>query len=199
MSTLIPLILGLVIFLGCHIVTRQRDLRARLIASKGEKFYRAVYSLVSLLGVALIAHGFKVYRAAGMIPVWDPPRWLAHPAMLLMWVSMILLVASNINAPGKIKARTKHPMLLATKIWATAHLLVNGDLGSIILFGAFLAWAVWARIMLKRAGDVGHPEAATAPNAARYDLIAIVAGTAITALFVVWAHKFLIGVAIIGV
>jgi len=199
MSKLLPLVLGLAIFLGCHIVTRMSGVRASLIAKNGEKLYRALYSLVALMGLALIVHGFGVYRASGMIPVWDPPRWMPHLVILLMWPAMILLVASNINAPGRIKAWAKHPMLLTVKIWATAHLLANGDLGSIILFGTFLAWAVWARIMLKRAGDFGHPEAASAPNAARYDLIAVVAGTLITALFVLWLHKVLIGVAIIGV
>lgn len=198
MSKLAPLILGLVIFLGCHLVTRLPGLRARLIANNGPKLYRALYSLVSLMGLALIAHGFSTYRASGMIPVWDPPRWMPHLVSLMMWASMILLAAAYL--PGQIKARAKHPMLLAVKIWATAHLLANGDLGSIILFGAFLAWAVFARIALKRAARVeNHPGADIPAGSPRNDLIAVATGTIATVVFVLWLHKFLIGVAISGI
>ena len=203
MSKLVPLVLGLVIFLGCHIVTRLPDVRAQLIARNGPKLYRALYSLVSLLGLALIAHGFMVYRASGMIPVWDPPRWMPHLVSLLMWASMILLAAAYL--PGKIKAKAKHPMLLAVKIWATAHLLANGDLGSILLFGSFLAWAVYARIALKRAAAAENIPGQNlsggdlVAGSGRNDLIAIAIGTLATVVFVLWLHKFLIGVAISGV
>lgn len=198
MSKLVPLVLGLVIFLGCHIVTRMPGVRASLIAKNGEKLYRALYSLVALMGLALIVHGFGVYRASGMIPVWDPPRWMPHLVILLMWPAMILLAATYL--PGAIKAKVKHPMITAVKIWALAHLLANGDLGSIILFGAFLGWAVFARISLKRsAGAETVPGADMLAGSRRNDLLAVVIGTALTALFVLWLHKILIGVAIIGV
>ncbi len=196
MSTLIPLLLGLVIFLGCHIITRMAGVRARLVAKNGEKLYRALYSLVSLLGLALIAHGFKVYRAGGLIPVWDPPRWMPHLIIPLMLISFILLAATYL--PGQIKAKAKHPMLLAVKIWATAHLLANGDLGSMLLFGSFLAWAVYARIALKRSAMSEFIHGMTVTRGSRAnDLIAIGIGSAATLVFVLFLHKYLIGVAVL--
>jgi len=197
MQGLFWLVLGLVIFIGGHLFTRQRGMRDRLVAAKGENFYRAVYSLVAIMGLFMIAHGFGVYRAAGYIQLWNPPRFFGHIAILLVWPAFILLVAAYL--PGRIKARAKHPMLLAVKMWATAHLLANGDLGSILLFGSFLAWAVYARIALKRAGGSetmpGAPESA---GSGRNDLIAIGLGTAIAFIFMFWLHRPLIGVGIFG-
>ncbi|OYU47667.1 MAG: NnrU family protein [Rhizobiales bacterium PAR1] len=198
MSKLIPLVLGLVVFIGCHIVTRMQGVRASLIARLGAATYRAIYSVVAIAGLALIVYGFGSYRAAGMIPVWDTPRWMPHLVIPLMWVSFILLAAAYL--PGKIRTKAKHPMLLAVKIWAFTHLLANGDLGSILLFGSFLGWAVYARIALKRAGTVeGVPGAQIIAGSSRNDAIAILVGSVATALMVVWLHKLLIGVAIIGV
>lgn len=196
MLKLVPLLLGLVIFLGCHIVTRLPGVRAQLVAKNGEKLYRALYSLVSLLGLALIAHGFSVYRASGMIPLWDPPRFMSHLAILFMWISFTLLAATYL--PGQIKTRAKHPMLAAVKIWAFAHLLANGDLGSIILFGSFLAWAVYARIALKRSGSTETvPGSAILAGSRRNDILAVLIGTASTLAFITGLHKYLIGVAIL--
>lgn len=197
MTKLIPLLLGLVIFLGMHAFSRNRAARANLIASKGEAFYKMFYSLVSLLGFALIVYGFSFYRSQGMIPVWNPPRGLGHLALLLVWPAFILMAAAYL--PGKIKARAKHPMLAAVKLWAFGHLLANGDLGSILLFGTFLAWAVYARIALKKAERAeGAGAAAAVAGSPRNDLIAIIVGTAAAAAFVLWLHTLLIGVAIIG-
>jgi uncharacterized membrane protein len=193
MAKLIPLLLGIVIFLGMHAFSRQRAARDALIASKGEPFYKMLYSLVSVMGFALIVYGYGHYRSQGMIPVWDPPRWLGHLAFLLMWVSFILLAATYL--PGKIKAKAKHPMLAAVKIWAFAHLLANGDLGSILLFGSFLGWAVYARIKLKRA-EAGQASVVAGP--VRNDIIAVVIGTIATVVFIRWLHVMLIGVAVIG-
>lgn len=196
MANLAPLVLGLVVFLGAHLVTRVGGLKARVIATKGEQFYFTFYSMVSLLGAALIAHGFGVYRASGMIPVWDPPRWMPHLAIPLIWAAFVILASTWL--PGRIKARMKHPMLVAVKIWALAHLLANGDLGSIILFGAFLGWAIWLRILIKRRGGQEIvPGARDGAGSARNDIVAVVIGSLATALFVFWLHKSLIGVAII--
>jgi uncharacterized membrane protein len=196
MATLAPLVLGLVIFLGGHVVTRLPGMRNRLVARFGEGVYRGLYSLVALLGLALIVHGFAAYRAGGYIPVWDPPRGMAHLTILLVWLAFILLAATYLL--GRIQARAKHPMLAAIKIWAFAHLLANGDLGSILLFGSFLAWAVSARITLKRAGT-GEivPGAAALSPGARNDLLAVVIGSATAAAFVFGLHQVLIGVAIL--
>lgn len=194
MTSLGALIAGLVIFLGGHLVSRMISMRARLASRFGPNTFRALYSLVALLGFWLIIHGFASYRAAGYIPVWQPPRFLGHLAVLLVWPAFILLVAAY--SPGLIKAKAKHPMLAAVKLWATAHLLANGDLGSILLFGSFLAWAVYARIALKRAGVTTMPAPA---GLMRGDFIAIGVGTAATAAFIFGLHRLLIGVGIFGV
>ena len=133
-----------------------RPQRAALIARIGEGPYKVAYSLVSLVGIVLIGYGFARYRAAGMIDVWDPPRWLRHVNNLLLWPAFVCIAAAYI--PGDIKRVLKHPMLVGIKLWAFGHLLANGDLGSIILFGSFLAWAVYDRITLKRRTDPGAPD-----------------------------------------
>lgn len=196
MSHLNGLILGLIVFLGGHVLTRIGDTRARLVATFGAGVYRGLYSLVALMGLALVIHGFGVYRAGGMIPVWTPPRAMTHLAMLLMWLGFVALAATWL--PGRIKAMLKHPMLVSIKIWALAHLLVNGDLGSIILFSAFLGWAVFTRIAIKRSG-IGEivPGAAMVDTARRNDLIAIAAGTGLTLAFIYGLHRMLIGVPIL--
>ncbi|MCA3630539.1 MAG: NnrU family protein [Methylobacterium sp.] len=188
------LVAGLVIFLGGHLVSRFTGLRQSLMNRFGPNLYRSLYSLVALMGFALIIHGFGVYRAAGYIPVWEPPRFLAHLSVLLVWPAFILLAATYL--PGLIKAKAKHPMLAAVKLWATAHLLANGDLGSILLFGSFLGWAVYARIALKRSGAPTMP----APSGfTRNDVIAVVIGTLVTLAFMFGLHRTLIGVGIFGV
>lgn len=194
MTALNGLVAGLVIFLGGHLVSRFTGLRQALVMRFGPNLYRALYSLVALMGFALIIHGFGVYRAAGYIPVWSPPRFLSHLAVLLVWPAFILIAATYL--PGLIKAKAKHPMLAGVKLWATAHLLANGDLGSILLFGSFLAWAVFARIALKRAGAETMPAPA---GFARNDAIAIIVGTLAAGAFVMGLHRALIGVGIFGV
>ena len=147
-APLLILILGLVLFLGTHAFSMARAKRAEAIGQLGEKRFKLVYTLLSIAGLVLIAYGFHQYRASGYIAVWDPPVWTRHLAVLLNLFAFIALASTYL--PGHIRARAKHPMLLAVKIWATAHLLANGDLGSILLFGSFLAWAVAARISAKR-------------------------------------------------
>jgi uncharacterized membrane protein len=197
MTTLTPLIAGLVIFLGGHIVTRLQGVRAGLVATFGEGVYRGLYSLVALMGLALIVHGFGAYRAAGAIPVWTPPKGMSHLSILLMWPAFILLAATYL--PGEIRRRAKHPMLAAIKIWALAHLLANGDLGSILLFASFLVWAIWARIAAKRAGVAeAMPGATGLSPSRRNDVIAVLIGTGLALTFVSGLHKALIGVAILA-
>ena len=138
---LIVMIAGLVLFLGTHTLTTMRDLRTRLIASMGEGGYKAGYALASLAGLVLIVWGFAHYRATGWIDVWSPPKTLKHINVALMLPAVILVVASYIR--GRIYTTVKHPMLTGVKLWAFGHLLANGDLGGIILFGSFLGWAVF--------------------------------------------------------
>jgi uncharacterized membrane protein len=188
------MILGLVLFLGVHTLTTQRDLRARLIKSIGEGVYKIGYALLSLAGLALIVWGFAHYRAAGMIEIWNPPAAFRHITEALMLPAVILVVASYIR--GRIYTVVKHPMLAGIKLWAAAHLLANGDLGSIILFGSFLAWAVFDRISLKRRTDAGAPPIPV--GGPGNDAIAVVVGiVAYLALGFVF-HPVVIGVPVFG-
>src|SRR5256885_5810178 len=150
------LILGLILFFGVHTLTIQRKLRAQVIAATGEGGYKIGYALASFAGLALIIWGFAHYRAAGMWPIWEPPTFLKHIAVALMLPAVIMVVASYIR--GRIYTTLKHPMLTGIKLWAAAHLLANGDLGSIILFGSFPALAGFDPLSLeRRQGARGPP------------------------------------------
>lgn len=188
------LILGLAVFLAAHSFTTLRAERAAVIGRIGAIPYKIAHSLVSLAGVVLIVQGFDAYRSAGYIPLWDPPVALRHVALLLMLPSFILLASAYAPA-GMIKGAAKHPMLAGVKIWAFAHLLVNGDLGSVLLFGAFLAWAVYDRIALKRRADAVVPGRL---GWTRGDWIACAVGAGVWAAFVGGLHRLLFGVGVIG-
>ena len=192
---LVVMIVGLVLFLGIHTLTTQRDLRARLIKSMGESGYKIAYALVSLAGFALIVWGFAHYRAAGLWPVWSPPRALKHLNTALMLPAVILVVAAYLR--GRIYTAVKHPMLAGVKLWAFGHLLANGDLGGIILFGSFLAWAVFDRISLKRRADAGGPPIPV--GGVSNDLIAVVVGIVVYVALAFAFHPVVIGVPVIGV
>ncbi len=191
---LVVMILGLVVFIGTHVVTTQREMRAGLIGRLGEGTYKIAYSVASIVGVVLIAYGFARYRAAGWIDVWSPPAWTRHVAVLLVWPAIICVVAAY--SPGRIKTTLKHPMLVGIKLWALAHLISNGDLGSIILFGALLGWAVFDRISLKRRTDPGAPPIAV--GGPRQDVIAVVVGTLIYVALGLLFHPYVIGVPAFG-
>jgi uncharacterized membrane protein len=191
---LLVMILGLVLFLGVHTLTTKRELRARLIASAGPGGYKIGYGLVSLLGLVLIARGFSHYRATEWVDVWYPPKALKHLATALMLPAVILVVAAYIR--GRIYTTLKHPMLAGLKLWAAAHLLANGDLGSIILFGSFLAWAVFDRISLKRRADPGAPPIPVAGPG--NDLIAVAVGIVAYLALAFAFHPVVIGVPVFG-
>ena len=188
------MILGLVMFLGAHTLTTQRDLRARLIGSMGEGGYKAGYAVVSLMGLALIVWGFSHYRAAGMWPVWSPPTALKYLNAALMLPAVILVVAAYIR--GRIYTAVKHPMLSGVKLWAFGHLLANGDLGGIILFGSFLGWAVFDQISLKRRTDTGGPPIPV--GGITNDLIAVAVGIVAYLALAFAFHPVVIGVPVIG-
>jgi uncharacterized membrane protein len=188
------MVAGLVLFLGMHLVTTQRDFRARLIASGGEGTYKIGFSLISAAGLALIVWGFATYRATGWIDVWSPPRVMKHITEALMLPAVILVVASYIR--GRIYATLKHPMLAGVKLWAVAHLLANGDLGSIILFGSVLAWAVIDRISLKHRADAGAPPIPV--DGVRNDVIAVVVGIVVYLALGALFHPYVIGVPVFG-
>jgi uncharacterized membrane protein len=187
---LATMILGLAMFFGVHTLTTMRAPRAALIARIGDGPYKALYSVASLIGIILIAYGFSQYRAAGMIEIWNPPRWLRHVNNLLLWPAFICIAAAYI--PGDIKRVLKHPMLVGIKLWAFGHLLANGDLGSIILFGSFLAWAVYDRISLKYRDDPGSRDFEMGGRDC--DTLAVVVGTVLFLVFGFWFHPYVIGV-----
>jgi uncharacterized membrane protein len=192
---LLIMIVGLALFIGAHALTTQRELRARVIASTGEGGYKIGYSLASAAGLALIVLGFAKYRATGWIDVWVPPVAMKHIAVALMLPAVILVVASYIR--GRIYTTLKHPMLAGVKLWAAAHLLANGDLGSIILFGSFLGWAVFDRISLKHRADAGAPPIPV--GGPGNDLIAIAAGIVAYLARAFAFHPVVIGVPVFGV
>lgn len=190
------LILGLIIFLGGHSLTMLRDRRAGLVAQMGAGTYKGLYSLVALIGLAMIVYGFGAYREAGYIQIWNPPTWTKHLSLLIMLPAMILLVATY--SPGRISRAVRHPMLVAVKLWALSHLLANGDLGSMLLFGLFLAYAVVDRIAVKRRGEVSDGHGVTGTVSMTGDIVAVVGGVIFYAVFVMWLHPLLIGVSVIG-
>jgi uncharacterized membrane protein len=187
-------ILGLVVFLGAHVFVTQRDERAALVGKIGEWPYRALFSLVSIAGVVLIGYGFARYRAEGLIPIWSPPAWTRHIVVTLMWPACILLAAAYI--PGNIKRVVKHPMLVAVKTWAVAHLCANGDLGGMILFGSVLTWAVYDRVTLKHRSDAGAPPIPL--GGTKNDMIAVVVGTIIYLALGLVFHPVVIGLPAFG-
>jgi uncharacterized membrane protein len=189
------LILGLVLFLGAHSVRIFADgWRTRWIAQRGELAYKGLYALASLLGLGLLAWGYGATRAAP-VELWQPPRGMSHLAALLTLISFIFVAAAYV--PGnQIKSKLKHPMLLGVKVWALAHLLANGRLADVVLFGAFLAWAVLcfrAARQRDRAQHITYAAGRALPT-----VITMVVGVGLWIAFALYLHVWLIGVAPLG-
>lgn len=189
------LILGLAVFLATHVFVSFREARASVIERVGLPRYRGLFAIVSLVGLALIIWGYAQYRAHDLIQLWSPPAFMRHITAGLVLFAVIFFVAAFV--PSHIKTRLKHPMLAGVKAWALAHLLSNGDLGSILLFGTFLAWGVYARIAAKRRGDIGAA-AKPAPDGWTNDIIVVVLGAAIFLALGFWFHPYVIGVPVFG-
>lgn len=186
------MLLGLLVFLGTHMVTALPGVRERLIASLGEGPYKGFYSLLSVSGLLLTAYGYGLWRASGPALIWDPPPFTRHITVTLMLLASICAVAAYV--PSHIRTALKHPLLVAVKTWAVAHLISNGDLASIVLFGAFLAWAVFARIAAKRRGAPIPP----APQGWRGDVLAVVGGLVAYAALTFLFHPYVVGVRVMG-
>ena len=192
---MIYLVLGLLIFLGVHSVRMLADgWRTRTLARRGEAAYKGVYSGVSLAGFGLLVYGFGLARQQP-VQLWALPFAMKHVSSLLMLLSLVILVAAYV--PGnQIKARLHHPMLLGVKTWAVAHLLANGNLAHVVLFGTFLAWAVWNFVAARqrdRAAKVGYP-----PGNLPSTLLTVAVGAGAWALLAFWLHGWLIGVRPLG-
>ena len=191
------LVVGLILFLGAHVFVTFRGARAGLIERIGEGAYKGAFSLVAIVGLVATVWGFSLYRQTGWVDVWYPPTFLRHVTVALVWPAIILLVAAYL--PGRIKNAAKHPMLAGLKLWAFAHLLSNGDLGGIILFGSVLTWGIYARVAAKRRGEVvgRNPTLIVGPGWTN-DAIAIVAGTVLYLALGYWFHPAFIGVPVFG-
>jgi len=183
------LVLGLALFLGGHSISvfapRWRE---RVVLTQGLGRWRLWYSLFSLLGLYLLVVGFGMARAQPVV-LYVPQTWMRAIAHLLMLPVFPLLLAAYF--PGKIRSRLKHPMLVAIKCWSLAHLLANGMLADVMLFGGFLAWAVAVRISLKRRVQRPVP---SLPSSPANDMFAVLLGLMIYAFVALWAHQKLFGV-----
>lgn len=188
---MIVLVLGLVIFLGVHSVRIVADdWRAATLARVGEGTWKGVYSLLSLAGFVLLVWGYGLTRTAP-VELWSPPVWTRHAASLLTLVSFVLLAAAYV--PGtRIKAAVGHPMVVGTKVWAFSHLLANGRLADVVLFGAFLAWAVVLYAASRRRDRRLGIRYVAGP--ASRDAIAVALGIVAWLAFAFWLHAWLIGV-----
>jgi uncharacterized membrane protein len=187
--TMLTLIVGLILFFGLHSVSIVAPYwRERMLLFVGAGTWKAVYSLLSGAGFILMLVGFAHTRRMPMV-LYVPPHWLRHVSFLLMLPVFTLLLAAYL--PGAIQRKTKHPMLASVKLWATAHLLAVGTLADVLLFGSFLLWAIIDRISLKQ--HVVTPARLARPSRLN-DLIAVVLGLAIYALFLFKLHALLIGV-----
>jgi uncharacterized membrane protein len=187
------LILGLVLFLGVHSVSivapTWRDAQAMRL---GEMPWKGLYALVSIAGFVVLIAGYGMARQSPVV-LYTPPTWMRHVTLVLMLPVFPLFLSTYF--PGRIQAAAKHPTLVSVKLWAFAHLLSNGTLADVLLFGGFLAWAVADRISVKRRPVRKVP---AAPRRAVNDVIAVVGGLALYVLFVTRAHEWLIGVSPLG-
>jgi len=188
---MLMLIAGLALFLGVHSSrVFAEDTRSAFIAAHGEKAWNGLYAVLSIVGFVLVVYGYGEARTAPLV-LWTPPGWTRHAAALLTLPAFILLVAAYVPR-NAIKARLGHPMLLGTKLWAAAHLLANGNVADVLLFGGFLIWATLCFRAAKgrdRAAGTVYPSGGATPT-----LIAIAVGIAAWAAFAFHLHLAWIGV-----
>lgn len=189
------LIIGLVAFLGVH-STRivADDWRSARIARLGERNWKLAYSLVSLLGIVLVAWGYGIARMEPVV-LWNPPLWTRHLASVLVLVAFVLIAAAYVPR-NHVKAGLGHPMYAGVKTWAFAHLLSNGTLADLLLFGSFLVWAVLGYRSSRardRKAQVTYP-----PGASGGTIATVLAGTIAWVLFAFYLHGPLIGVRPLG-
>jgi uncharacterized membrane protein len=192
MQAMLVLIFGLGLFLGIHSVSIVAPAWRDATNARNPKAWKAGYSIVSAIGLVAIVVGYGLARQDPVV-LYTPPIWMRHLTLLLMLPVFPLLFAAYL--PGRIKTATKHPMLASVKLWALAHLLANGTLADVLLFGGFLAWAVADRISFKR--RVARPVPG-APPSSMNDVIAVVGGLAAYVLTVMWGHRVLTGISPFG-
>lgn len=187
------LVIGLFIFLGVHALPITANLRTALRERLGAGGYRSLFTAASAIGLGLIIYGYGLARQDPTV-LWLPPVWMKHVTFALMLPAFILLAAAY--SPGKIKEKVRHPMLAAVKVWAFAHLLANGTLADLLLFGGFLAWAVADRISVKRRERAGLITVKGGP--VRNDAIAVIVGVVAYIATLFWLHEWVIGVGLLS-
>jgi len=182
------MLLGLVLFFSAHGLQIVGRTRLLLLERMGRNLYTIVYSIVSLAGLALIVFGFADYRSGGLIHVWFPPLWIRHMALLVNWFAIVFFVAAYL--PCHIRRTLRHPMLTGIMILAITHLLANGDMGGMILFGTFLSWAVAARISIRFRAVYANPVKASM----LFDFLALAVGSVAYAIIVFWLHPHIFNI-----
>ena len=189
------LVLGLVVFLGTHSLRVSGDARRDALRERlGEGRFKVVYSLLSGAGLFLVIYGFGLARETPEV-LWTPPAGMRHLTFLLTLIAMVLLVATYVPR-NSIRARLRHPMVLSVKVWALAHLVANGTLAHLVLFGGFLLWSVLvfrASRKRDRALDIEYPAGALVPTAITAGL-----GLLLWLLTLGWLHGMVIGVRLMG-
>lgn len=181
------LILGLVVFVGIHLVPSMAGVKSSLKGRFGDNGYRGVFSLVALAGLVLTIYG---YATSGWVTVYDPPTWGRTVTFQLVLVAFILFAAANMR--GRIRKALKHPMLIGLCLWCIGHLLANGDLASVLLFGAFLAYALVDMVLASSQGRIAVFEVKPI-----HDVMALVGGFAVYVGFM-FLHEHVIGVPVVG-
>jgi len=185
---MLQLLIGIVLFFGVHSASIVALPLRDSIAARSENGWKGFYAIASIVGVVLMVRGYADLRETPTY-LYVAPYWLRHVAALLLLPVFVFFVAPYF--PGRIKRALKHPQLAAVKLWAFAHLLVNGTLADVLLFGSFLVWAIADRISLKKRPARPLPGA---PESAANDIIAVVLGLVLYFGFVLWAHEWLFGV-----
>jgi uncharacterized membrane protein len=189
---MLQLLIGLILFLGTHsLQSLAPQLRLNAIARWGDLGFKAVYAALSFLGLYLLVQGYAQVRLDPVV-LWTPPRGMQHATILLMWFAMVLLAAAYMPA-NHLKSKLRHPMTLSVKVWALGHLLSNGNLADVVLFGGFLLWSV---LVFRAARKRDRLSMHSAPEGKLLGtLLCVVVGTAVWAAFLMGGlHLWLIGV-----
>lgn len=189
------LIIGLVLFLGAHSIRMVADAwRTQAIASWGEKPFKGVYTLIALVGFYAMVTGYAEARLQ-TVALWTPPIATRHISVLLMLFASVLMAAAYVPR-NHLKLRMGHPMVLSVKVWALAHLLANGNLADVVLFGSFLLWSVFNFKAARARDRAAAPLQTNAKTSAT--LLTLLIGVAMWALFAFYLHAQLVGVSPLG-
>ena len=182
------LLLGVIIFFGVHLVPSFVNFRDKVISRLGEAKYKGLYSIAALIGLILIIYGMS---EAEYKPIWEPPIWSRNVVIITMLLSFYLFAAADMKS--NIKRFIRHPMLLGVLLWSCVHLFANGDLASITLFGCFAVFSLFGIASANRRGALVQKE----KYSIKKDVVSVIAGLVVYAIFVLFVHPFLMGVPVL--